>query len=99
MHKKDVFIVDPRLLNATVERSYKNRGSIAWSVGEPLSGKRDITLSIVANIGSGSGLARITLSDSFANSPAIVRSNLTVLKITGLNKIPRSNLNMLRFAI
>ncbi len=98
MHKKGVLAVGPSVLYVMAEPRYVNNAFAVRDAIEHLFGNLPTTASHAVSIGSGYGLARVTLSDYLVNSPATAPLNLMESRITGLNKAQRSKLITLLYA-
>jgi len=90
MHKKDVLNAGHIPLNSMEEMHYTNSDFNVWSVIEHLSGKRSITVSRGASIGSSSGSLRVAPLGYYANYPATAHPSLNKSRITGLGKYQKS---------
>jgi len=91
MHKKDVLIVNQKMLNVTVKQKIINNASDVNNAIKHLFGKSPKTIAVINNIGLSYGLPRAIALDNYVNFPDIALLNLNKLKIIGLNKNQKNN--------
>lgn len=83
MHKKGALDVAQMTLRFTVKQCCTNNALDAGGVSARLSGKQALTVPIVVDTGSSSGLRRAVRSGFYTNYQATVRSNSTASRIIG----------------
>jgi hypothetical protein len=99
MHKNSVPGVAQILSSSMEEMHFTSKDSVVWPVIILISGKCLITALYTFNTGLNCGLLRAALLSYFVGCPAIVEANLTVSKITGLDRHQKSSQITLQSAI